>query len=244
MFSLFRKHIDSFNLASVAVDMHSHLIPGIDDGAKDMDNTMELLRKFSELGYQKVITTPHIYWDYYKNTSEIILEGLQKVRERVEQEQLPIQVEAAAEYFFDAHFLDLIDNDEILTFGDKYVLFELPFLVEPYNVDQLIFLLLGKGYKPIMAHFERYLYYHSKTLAMAEDFRRRGVAIQLNLLSLTGHYGESVRHQAELMIEKNLVDFVGTDCHRIEHLEIIKRNLKKKNFSKLSELNLKNNQLL
>src|SRR5688500_18506007 len=115
------------DLATVKTDMHSHLIPGIDDGSKSMEDTLNMLRKFNELGYQKVITTPHVMSDFYKNTPEIILGGLAHVRSAIKAENLPIEIEAAAEYYLDFKFDELIKKKELLTFGDNYVLFELSF---------------------------------------------------------------------------------------------------------------------
>lgn len=244
MFSFLRRKKEAFDLGSLKVDMHSHLIPGIDDGARDLDDSMRMIQKLVDLGYQKIITTPHIYWDYYKNTPEIINDGLHKVKEAMDKQGIDLEIEVAAEYYFDANFLKEIREENLMTFGDNHVLFELPFSVKAENVDQLVFQLVGNGYKPILAHYERYVYYHSPTLEMAKDFRRRGILLQMNLLSLAGHYGPEIQKQAELMIELDLVDFVGTDCHRIEHLHILEKALSSKSFQKLKEAKLMNHTLV
>ncbi|MFN9798672.1 MAG: tyrosine-protein phosphatase, partial [Bacteroidota bacterium] len=140
------------DLSLVGIDMHSHFIPGIDDGAQNMDETMFLLRAMKDLGYRKVITTPHIYTDLYPNTAERILSGLVKVREQIAADGLEIEIEAAAEYFLDEHFEALIEKKELLTFGNNYVLFELGFMQEPPTLPRAIFNMHLQGYKPVLAH--------------------------------------------------------------------------------------------
>ena len=150
---------EPLDLSAIAVDMHSHLIPGIDDGSQSMDHTIGMLLRFSELGYKKVITTPHIMFDYYKNTPDIIFGGLEDVRNELKRLNIPIEIDAAAEYFFDEYFMDLVENTKLLTFGNSEVLFELSFGAKPNNIDELIFNLKTKGYQPVLAHYERYLFF-------------------------------------------------------------------------------------
>ena len=238
------KNKEPFDLSALKVDMHSHLIPGIDDGSQSMDHTIGMLLRFSEMGYKKVITTPHIMFDLYKNTPEIILGGLAEVRAEVKRLNIPIEIEAAAEYFYDEHFIELIENEKLLTFGDNNVLFEFSFGAKPNNIDQLVFSLKSKGYQPILAHYERYLFFLEEGIAPARKLREKGVHIQMNLNSLSGHYGPGIKKQAELLIENDLIDYVATDCHRIEHLDILQRNLDKKYYRKLSDLTFRNKELL
>lgn len=212
--------LQPIDLSLVKTDMHSHLIPGIDDGSKSMDDTLTLLRKFAELGYKKVITTPHVMSDFYKNTPEIILGGLEKVREAIKLEGIAIEIEAAAEYYLDFHFDELIKKKELLTFGDKHVLFELSFNDEPPRVKDAIFNLVTEGYKPILAHVERYPFYFNQWEKI-DDFRNRGVLLQLNINSLSGHYGPPVKKMAEQLIDKGWVDVIGSDCHHIGHLQML-----------------------
>lgn len=234
--------LDPISLSSFGIDMHSHLIPGIDDGSKSLDDTIAMLSKMKELGYKKVITTPHILSDYYKNTPEIILAGLEIVKKEVKRIELDIAVEAAAEYYFDEYFVKQIEQKKILTFGDNYVLFECAFRDEPTNLDSLIFSLQSNEYKPILAHFERYIYWHG-SVEKAVELRERGIKIQLNLNSLAGHYGPEIKKQAERLVDSKCIDFVGTDCHRIDHLLILEKNLSSEYMHKLLKCELLNNQL-
>ena len=238
------KMLPSLDMSIFKVDMHSHLIPGIDDGAKTMDHTIAMLAKFESMGYQKVITTPHIMSDYYRNTPEIILGGLENVRAELSKLNLNIQIEAAAEYYFDDALMQkLINKERLLTFGDNYVLFEFSFHSKPDQIEKLFFELITQGYKPVLAHFERYAYFHG-SVKLAKEWREKGILIQLNFNSIFGHYGPEVKRQAELLIDSGEIDFGATDCHRIDHLLFLEGNSGNPYLHKLSDLALKNNQLL
>jgi tyrosine-protein phosphatase YwqE len=232
-----------YDLSDLVVDVHSHLIPGIDDGAQTMDQTIGMLLKFHDLGIRRIITTPHIMSDMYNNTPEIILKGLDDVKAVIEKLKIDIEIEAAAEYFFDEFLIEKVKKKELLTFGESHVLFEFSFSTEPLQIADLIFRMKTNGYQPILAHFERYPYYFNQPEKHVEDFKMKGVKLQMNLNSLTGHYGPQVRKQAELMIDKGWVDMVGSDCHRIDHLAILENNLTLNYFHKLKEIPLINRGL-
>src|SRR5690606_27441218 len=106
------------DLSVLKVDMHSHLIPGIDDGAKNLEDSIVLISGMKNLGFRKLITTPHIMSDYYRNTSDSILAGLDKVRKRLYELSIDIELDAAAEYYYDENFLDLLRRKELLSIGD------------------------------------------------------------------------------------------------------------------------------
>ena len=234
--------LELFDLSKIVIDMHSHLIPGIDDGSRSMDETIAMLAKFESLGYKKIITTPHIMQEVYPNTSEIINQGLKQVQETAKSLGLSIEIEAAAEYYFDDHLIELIKQKDILSFGQNYVLVEFSFHTPPIFEDQLFFEMQMAKYKPVLAHFERYPYFHD-SLDKVKEYRDKGVNIQVNLNSLTGHYGPQVRKQAEKLIDANLVDFVGSDCHRMQHLMMLEEHLSNPYFHKLEKLVLKNREL-
>ena len=220
--NLFKKQpkLDPVDLSVLNTDLHSHLIPGIDDGSKSIEDSIEMLSRFSELGYKKVITTPHIMSDYYKNTPDIINAGLENVRAALKKANIPIEIDAAAEYYLDEYFEALISKKQLLFFGDKIVLFELSFIDEPRRVKEVIFTLITEGYKPLLAHIERYPYYINKWDTL-EDFKRRGCMLQLNINSLSGHYGPAVKKWAEEIIDRDIIDAVGSDCHHLGHLEML-----------------------
>ncbi len=235
--------LKDLDLSVFKTDIHSHLIPGIDDGAQNMDESIAMLAKFDSLGYKKVVTTPHIMSDYFKNDSNTILDGLSRLNEVKDKLNLKIEVEAAAEYYYDETLLERLNNNEkLLTFGDNYVLFEFSFHTEPPEPEKLFFELLTKGYKPVLAHFERYLFLKGN-IDRVFKWREKGVNIQLNLNSLTGHYGPQIKQQARALIDAEQVDFVGTDCHRMDHLLLLEKNLKLPYLHKLALFPLKNKEL-
>lgn len=198
-------------------DMHSHLLPGIDDGAPDMETSIRLIKNLKEMGYTKLITTPHTLHGLYSNTSEIILSGLKEVREELERQQIDIQIEAASEYFMDPHLAGLIEEGDILSFGDKkYVLVEMSFVAPSRNYESIIFDLTTRGYTPVLAHPERYTYWHRKP-ELYEQIVQAGGLLQVNLLSLTGYYGRDIKKSGIQFLEKGMVSFLGTDLHHHRH---------------------------
>ncbi len=242
---IFKKEpkLDPISLSVFGTDIHSHLIPGIDDGAPDMEASIEMIKKFKELGFKKIVTTPHVMCDYYKNTPDKILKGLDEVRNELSKQNIDIDISAAAEYNLDDGLAELIEKKEILTIGDNYVLFELPFMSEPPNFQEIVFNFQMAGYKLILAHPERYSYWYSD-FDKYEELKAKGILLQLNLLSLTGHYSPQTKKIAEKMIDANLIDAVGTDCHRIEHLMMLEDHLTLPYIHKLAQIdNLFNKKL-
>ena len=221
IFSKKEEIIDPIDISFLKNDIHSHLIPGIDDGSPDMETTIILLKKFIDLGYKKVITTPHVMSDYYKNNPEIILSGLNNVRKEIKKQNLNIEIEAAAEYNLEPEFEKLLDDGKLLSFGaEKYLLFELSFFDEPLRLNETIWKMIEKGFRPVLAHVERYGYWHNN-YDKIEEMINRGVKLQLNIGSVTGAYGPEVKKFAERLIKNEIIDFVGSDCHHLHHLEMI-----------------------
>jgi protein-tyrosine phosphatase len=225
--------LDPINLSVFGADIHSHLIPGIDDGSPDMKTSVMLVKKFVDLGFKKIITTPHVMCDYYQNSSDKILGGLDDLREELQKQNVKIDISAAAEYNLDDGLDALIAKKDILTFGDNHVLFELPFMQEPRNLQEIIFNFQMAGYKPILAHPERYTYWYDN-FDRYDELKSRGVLLQLNLMSLTGHYSPQTKKVSEKMVDANLIDAIGTDCHRIEHLKMIEHHLNLKHIHNLA----------
>jgi len=241
MFSFFKKEKQASNLPTI--DVHSHLLPGIDDGVNTVDESLEIIKQFSEMGYEKIITTPHVMSDFYPNNREIIMDKLEQVKSAMVDASLSIELEAAAEYYFDEHFINLVQSkQQLLTFGDRYVLFEIGFMSEPMNLKTIIFDLITQGYHPVLAHPERYIYY-SNEFEKLEDLVSRGVLLQLNLNSLTGYYSKEAKGIAQKLIDKDMISFVGSDCHNQKHFDQMKLALGHKLFRKLSENNLLNHTL-
>jgi tyrosine-protein phosphatase YwqE len=223
---------EAADLAVIGVDMHSHFIPGIDDGAQTMADTLQLLRGMQELGYRKLITTPHVMGDHYRNTPEIILGGLAHLREAAKTDGLHLELAAAAEYYDDFDLEQKLQRERLLTFGENYLLFEVSYLNEPQNLSTLVFNLRTNGYTPVMAHPERYPFWYNK-FAIFEELKSKGVLLQVNINSLTGHYSPAAKKLAEQLIDKNMVDFLGSDCHHIGHQQLMRNALRQKALHKL-----------
>ncbi len=231
------------NLSWFNTDMHSHFLPGVDDGARTMDESLAMMRKMQEFGYQKCILTPHIKMDMYPNSEADLQLKFLELTQAMDEAGLSIRVELAAEYYLDDHFLNRIENTPLLSFGpQRYVLVEFSFVNAPVFEIETFQRIIDKGYTPILAHFERYVYFHG-SIASAETYRAMGVNIQLNLNSLTGHYGPDVKKQAERMLDQFTVDFVGTDAHRMDHLVLLENHLNVPHLKMLNERLLKNQSL-
>lgn len=204
----------------MGVDMHSHILPGIDDGSKDVRSSVAFIKGLSELGIEKFICTPHIFTEVYPNNKETIFPALEQLRAALQTEKIDVQVEAAAEYMMDLDFLELLKNDNILPLHGRHVLVEMSYQVETRNVEQFIFDLNIKGYQPVLAHPERYIYYHNN-FDKYRKMKDHGCIFQVNLLSLAGYYGKSVKQVALALLKERMIDIVGTDLHHMKHLEFV-----------------------
>ena len=219
------KDLEPLDFSVLKIDIHSHFLPGIDDGSPDMETTINLIKEMYQLGFSKVITTPHVMSDFYQNTSEIILNGLSDVRTELKTQNIKIKIDAAAEYYIDYDFEQKIGQEQFLTFGDNYLLVELSFMEAPMNLFDIIFKLQIEGYKVVLAHPERYAYF---TLKDYEELVSRGVFLQLNFLSLIGYYSAGIKKKTEELIANDMVSFVGSDCHNMQHAEFYKKCQTKK----------------
>ncbi len=225
IFNIFKKSTrleTPVDIAAIGCDMHSHFIPGIDDGAKTIEDSVQMITGMHKMGYKKVITTPHIMSDFYKNTPEIILSGLENVKAALKVADIPIEVGAASEYYLDHDFEHKLNEGNLLTLGNsKYLLFEISYMNPPDNLYHVIFKMLTLGYKPVLAHPERYNFWH-KEFDKYESLIDKGVLLQMNINSLTGYYSVATKKIAEQMIDKNMISFLGTDCHHIGHINLMK----------------------
>jgi tyrosine-protein phosphatase YwqE len=207
----------------VSVDIHSHLIPGIDDGAKDMERAISLILSLKEMGYKKLITTPHIS-DMFLNDSQKITEGYNLLIQELSHRNIDIEIEVAAEYYIDEHFEKLLKKRDILTFGkEKYLLFELSYFTPPKNLESLVYEMQQMGYTPILAHPERYEYFHN-SMEHYFNLKKVGLLFQINLNSIVNYYNDSVKKCVKSLIAHGLVDFVGTDTHHRGHINFLNKS--------------------
>lgn len=239
-FSLFKKKkITSF----LTTDIHSHLLPGIDDGVKTFDESLAIIRELQALGLKKLITTPHIIADYYPNTPDIIRGKLKELREILVQENIDVQIDAAAEYLIDDRFMAMLESEEeLLTFGEAFILVETPFMNKPLLLEEAFFKLKSLGYHPVLAHPERYIY-------LQEDYSEiktlidSNIHLQINLGSLAGYYSHKAKKLAQYLIDHQWISFVGSDIHHMRHLAAYKKAHSSKYFEKCRQLFLYNNTL-
>jgi len=220
----FRKKASTpIDLSWLKTDMHSHLIPGIDDGSPDLPTSLQLIKGFADLGYKKLITTPHILWDIYPNTREIILDKYALLKEAVVGAGLDIEIQVGAEYFLDEHFSGLLKNKTpLLALSGNMVLVEFSMLSAPFDLQEMLFEMQLQNYQPVIAHPERYSYLNRKREVL-DELRQSGCFFQLNLLSLQGYYGNAVQELAEYLLKKDYYDFVGSDLHHERHMACLQK---------------------
>lgn len=223
MFSFLTKKNRTFtDFSTLHTDLHSHLIPGIDDGAKTLEDSLAMITQLANMGYQRIITTPHIMGEYYPNNPEIIRSGLEKVKKVMVERNINLDIQAAAEYYLDDYFEKLLAEDtELLTFSDQRILVEFSMLSDPANGYDLLFQLTTRGYHPILAHPERYLYF-GKRMEKFEQIKNLGVEFQTNLLSLAGYYGREQKKLGIKLLRNGMIDYLGTDLHRESQLKSIR----------------------
>lgn len=243
MFSIFNKK-ESFRLGEILqVDMHSHILPGIDDGAPDVKTSLRLIDGLIAMGYKKLIATPHIISDIHPNTPETIEAAKQLLQTELDKKGYTIPVSYAAEYMLDENFLPLLKAGNLLTFGNKIILVETMFLDLPPNLEDILFQLQTHGYQPLLAHPERY-YYVDRNLTSLNLFRDRHCMLQCNALSFTGYYGKREQEIAFRLLDAKLIDFIGSDMHHDRHLKYLQHfTVPSKIARQLESLNYKNLEL-
>ena len=237
MFNIFKtKNVSSpGNYLPFTTDMHSHILPGIDDGSADIETSIHLIKGLMELGITKSIATPHIIGDMYRNNAGSIFAAMAKLQLALEKEGIDFELSAAAEYMLDNYFFELLDNKTImLTLKDKIILTEFSYAAMPSNPGQMIFHILTEGYTPILAHPERYAYFHNN-YKQFDYLKDLGFLLQVNLLSLTGYYGKETAKAARYIIKNNLASFAGTDLHHERHLLALTDKKSRKIFAEIFE---------
>lgn len=222
MLSFFkRKTKERPDLSGIVTDMHSHLVPGIDDGSPDVTTSIELIRGLMDMGYQKFIATPHILWDIFKNSSTTIKPAFEELKAELKAENIDVPIKFAAEYFLDYHVDELLEErKKLLTIKDNWVLVEFSFVSPPLDLKEKLFSLQLAGYQPVLAHPERYTYF-LRNREVYDELREAGYYFQLNLLSLTGYYGKAPLELANHLLKNKYVDLLGTDLHHDRHLKAL-----------------------
>lgn len=222
------------------VDIHSHLLPGIDDGAHTFEQTLELVRALQGFGVSQFVTTPHIMYQVWDNTKESILSLKDQTIFELKKNQIRVPFRAASEYLMDNQFVKLFQTGELLTLKDNYVLVEMSYMNAPMQLYNILFDLQVAGYIPVLAHPERYTFYHNNFDEYVK-LKQVGCLFQLNLLAVVGYYGESIAKIAEQLLQKGMYDFVGSDVHHSKHIASFEERVKLKEVTALKEV-ISNNQ--
>ncbi len=217
-----RKNVPTYpGFSWLAQDIHSHILPGIDDGSPDIETSLELLQSLSDAGITRFICTPHVIGDMYHNNPQTINYALTRLTNAVHQSGMEVEISAAAEYMLDDHFMELLRKKEpLMNLTKNYILTELSYATPPTKLEEISFEININNLLPLMAHPERYPYYHHNYEAYSR-LKELGFFLQVNLLSLTGYYGKNVTKAAKYILENNLADFVGTDLHHFNHLKVL-----------------------
>tara|TARA_B100001121_G_C18693487_1_gene624045 strand:- start:1345 stop:2079 length:735 start_codon:yes stop_codon:yes gene_type:complete len=213
-----KKIYDNLDFSILKTDLHSHLIPAIDDGAPDLETSILIIKKLKEFGYKKIITTPHIMSDFYNNTTHDIITELSILNKELKNRNIDIEVAAAAEYYVDFEFEQKIGKEDFMTFGNNHLLIEISFLELPKNFYDIIFKLQLEGYKVVLAHPERYNYFSIDDYI---ELVNKNIYLQVNFLSILGYYSSIIKQKTKKLIELDLISYIGSDCHNIKHSELL-----------------------
>lgn len=235
MLSIFnrkKKNVSEGAYFPISTDIHSHILPGIDDGSPDVETSITLINGLISLGIRKSIATPHIISDMYRNNADSINKALNLLKKELARQKIKFEVSAAAEYMMDAYFFELLQlKSPLLTIKNNLVLTEFSYASMPSSPEKMSFAIITEGYSPILAHPERYPYYYND-YKMYHKLADLGFLLQVNLLSLTGYYGKEAVKAAAYMLKNDLVSYLGTDLHHDRHMQAFQDAYKKDVFRK------------
>ncbi|WP_422080627.1 tyrosine-protein phosphatase [Ulvibacterium sp.] len=222
MFTFFAKKNFLVDHLRGFVDIHNHILPGIDDGAKNVEDSIEIIKELSSFGIKRFVATPHIMHDYYPNNPGTIAGALNTLRAALlERGIADIVIEAAAEHMIDSNFESLLEMEETIPLKEDYLLIEMSYLQPSLNFEDSTDKIMSKGYFPILAHPERYVFL-SKNTKRYSEYKKKGILFQMNLLSLGDFYGNEVKRNALSLLENGHIDFLGSDVHHLNHIKALK----------------------
>ena len=240
MLSFFSKKNKVTDISWLGVDMHSHILPGIDDGSPDVATSLRFVKALEALGFHSLIATPHIYKELYPNNKGTITAAKKSLQFEMDQANISLKLDAGAEYMVDQDF-DL--EVPLCPLTTKHLLIEMSYLNESPNISERIFDVEIKGFVPVLAHPERYTFYF-KDRSRLKRFKEKGCLLQLNLLSVLGYYGREVKQLADYLIKENMYDLAGTDLHHDKHLDTLTQAIQSgKMFDLVGSYNFKNQEL-
>ena len=223
VFNIFKKEL-SINIGEVLIsDIHSHILPFLDDGAKSVDESISMLEALVELGFKRVVSTPHVMAEGYQNSTKKILETIYILKDAIKNRDLDIEIEASAEYYLDDGFLSILKSDDILSLCNGYILIETSYFYSLLNFEQIIYEILARGYKPLLAHPERYRYINDYSIY--KKWKSMGISFQVEINSFNGKYGKDALKKAIYLSKRGFIDFLATDAHRLSDIELIKKGV-------------------
>jgi protein-tyrosine phosphatase len=239
-----KNRISYVDFSEIGIDLHSHVLPGLDDGSPSLDESLRMLREMERIGFRKIITTPHVISALYPNTKEKILGQVFHLQEIMGQQGLQLELEATGEYHMDYELLGKVESGEVIPFGKRnFLLIELPFMKPSFSIEEILDQIQLLEYKPVIAHPERYVWLMGK-MKLYESLKNRGMLFQINLNSLNGAYGFPAKIATNQLIDAGMVEFAGTDAHHIGHLIELSKVLTNKHFDKLIQSNHLLNSIL
>ncbi|MFZ4263562.1 tyrosine-protein phosphatase [Sphingobacterium sp. HJSM2_6] len=213
-------------LSWIGWDIHNHILPGIDDGSDSIEQSIQLIEGLKELGIHHGVSTPHVMAGVHNNTPETIEAAHSSLNHALKESHINFTLGFSAEYMIDDQIDEWIQANKLCVIADKYMLIEMSYLAESKALFNIIKSIQELGYQPILAHPERYNYYHNN-FKIFEEIKAAGCLLQLNLLSVSKYYGEGVKTCALTLIRAGMYDFVGTDMHHDRHLEALKNVVNK-----------------
>ena len=224
---------------NITIDLHSHLLPAIDDGSKSLDESVEIINRFKNLGYEKLIITPHVMNERYNNSTELILKKYNELKDNIDFMDLFV----SAEYNMDEEFIKRVKNKDLLIIDDKYILFETSYYTKPIVFEEIIFDIQSLGITPILAHPERYRYFWDD-FNKYKKLKNLGILFQSNINSFGGYYGKIAKKAVKFLAKEGMIDFLGSDVHSMKHLKFLENVINSNELNVVFKKNkIKNNEL-
>lgn len=209
-------------IGNLGWDLHAHLVPGVDDGVKTIDEALEAILALKHIGYSGCVVTPHIYKDVHDNSTATLLPPFNVLRTTLAERNIDFQITLAAEYFADENLVKLAQTEPLLTFGppsERFVLLEFPYIGEPLAWADTLSAVAIAGYIPVIAHPERYRYFVMDPDGWINRFAPYSVRYQCEIGSLSGQYGPAPLKVAKLLLKRKVPSFWGSDLHRVSHID-------------------------
>lgn len=232
LFNFLKSKSNSVHKLFYHTDIHAHIMPGVDHGAADVDEALELIGAQQRWGIDQIILTSHVTETTFENNPETLASGFETLSAAMKESGNPVKIAYSAEYRIDPLFMEQLGKGQIIPMPDNYLLVENSYIQEPIGLDTLLFDLKVKGYQVIMAHPERFPYYH-ESMSRYEALHGAGNLFQVNLLSLAGYFGKAAKKIAETLAKNGMVDFLGSDIHHMQHVDAIDQYLHSSDYRKM-----------